>query len=135
MHPIIRWTDDLDLHHEPLDCAHRDFVAALATAQAADDAGLPDAWAQVVAHARAFFELEDGWMRNTRFAAAANHTLQHRVVLNLLHEGLAQARQGHHDVVRDMANELAAWFSRHVQTHDAALALHMRRHPVRARHG
>lgn len=123
----ISWTDDLTLDYEPLDRAHRDFVGALATAQTADDAALPEAWTQVVEHARAHFDLEDAWMRDTRFAAAASHIMQHRVVLNVLREGQVHARQGRCAAVREMADELAAWFTKHTQAQDAALALHMRR--------
>jgi hemerythrin len=49
------------------------------------------------------------------------------VVLNVLREGLALARTGQYAAVREMAGELAAWFAKHTQSLDAALALHMRR--------
>lgn len=67
-------------------------------------------------------------MRSTAFAAAANHLLQHRVVLNLLMEGAAMARTGRLAPVREMAQELASWLVKHTQSMDAALALHLRRH-------
>ena len=66
-------------------------------------------------------------MRHSGFASADSHILQHRVVLNVLREGLALARSGQYGAVREMASELAAWFGKHAQTQDAALALHMRR--------
>ena len=59
--------------------------------------------------------------------SADNHILQHRVVLNVLREGLVMARAGDLQPVREMAGELAAWFAKHTQSLDAALALHMRR--------
>jgi hemerythrin len=71
-------------------------------------------------------------MQRTGFSSAPNHILQHRVVLNLLREGLALARTGQLAAVREMAFELATWFAKHTQAHDAALALHMRRHPTAA---
>lgn len=124
----IRWTDDLALGFEPLDQMHRDFIGVLARAQTADDATLPEAWNRVVAQACAQFDVEDARMRDTGFAAANAHITQHRVVLNVLREGIAHARQGRLDAVREMADELASWFCKHTQTHDAALALHLRRH-------
>jgi hemerythrin-like metal-binding protein len=127
MTTIIRWTDDLELHYEPLDRAHRDLVDVLAAAQTADDAALAQAWALVVDQARAVFDLEDHWMRCTAFTATPHHVLQHRMVLNLLHEGLVHARHGRHAAVREMAAELARWFPKHVQTLDAALAQYLRR--------
>lgn len=123
----IGWSDKLLLDYEPMDSVHRDFIAVLAAAQAADDAGLESAWIEVIDHTRIHFEREDQWMRHSGFASADNHILQHRVVLNVLREGLALARSGQFGAVREMASELAAWFDKHAQTQDAALALHMRR--------
>jgi hemerythrin len=57
--------------------------------------------------------------------------MQHKVVLNVLREGMALARDGDLQAVRDMAGELAVWFAKHTQTLDAALALHMRSVPDR----
>ena len=71
--------------------------------------------------------MEDEWMRSTGSLTAQNHMLQHRVVLNLLQEGLAMARAGALKPVREMADELALWFTKHTQSMDAALALHLRR--------
>jgi hemerythrin-like metal-binding protein len=124
----VEWSDTLLLDFEPMDGVHREFVDLLALAQSASDATLPQAWAAVVDHTVEHFGREDDWMRKTRFSAAENHIIQHRVVLNVLREGLAMARAGQMDAVREMAGELAVWFAKHTQSLDAALALHMRRH-------
>jgi hemerythrin-like metal-binding protein len=126
----VEWSDALQLDYEPMDAVHREFVALLALAQNAPDATLPLAWAAVVDHTVEHFGREDEWMRKTRFSAAENHIIQHRVVLNVLREGLALARAGQLDAVREMAGELAVWFAKHTQSLDAALALHMRREPA-----
>lgn len=123
----VEWSDALLLDYEPMDRVHREFVDLLALAQSAPDAALPQAWSAVLEHTQRHFNQEDEWMRKTHFSSAANHTLQHRVVLNVLREGLAQARAGECQPVREMAAELAAWFAKHTQSLDAALALHMRR--------
>lgn len=128
----IEWTAALELDFEPIDTLHHAFVDLLAQAQQAPDEALLPAWTALVNHTMAQFEWEDGWMRRTRFASAPTHSLQHRVVLNLLREGLALARSGQFDAVREMAFELATWFAKHTQAQDAALALHMRRQPVPA---
>ncbi|MBQ0917960.1 MAG: hemerythrin domain-containing protein [Hydrogenophaga sp.] len=127
---IVEWSDALLLDFEPMDGVHREFVDLLALAQSAPDATLPQAWAAVVDHTVEHFGREDDWMRKTRFSAAENHIIQHRVVLNVLREGLAMARAGQMDAVREMAGELAVWFAKHTQSLDAALALHMRREPA-----
>ena len=68
-------------------------------------------------------------MRQSRFANTDNHALQHRVVLHVMQEGMTAAQAGQVSAVRAIANELAAWFIKHTQSLDAALALHLRRHP------
>lgn len=123
----ITWSDELLLDFEPMDSVHRDFIDVLATAQAADDQQLNQAWAHVIEHTQSLFNQENEWMRSTGFASADSHILQHRVVLNVLREGMALARDHQFAAVREMASELAAWFAKHAQTQDAALALHMRR--------
>ena len=79
--PPVEWTEALQLDHEPMDRVHREFIALLATAERASDAELASAWAALIDHTATHFAMEDGWMRETRFAAAADHQLQHRVVL------------------------------------------------------
>lgn len=125
----VEWTEALQLDHEPMDCVHREFIVLLAAAERASDAELVNAWGAVVDHTAVHFAMEDRWMRETGFAGAADHQLQHRVVLNLLRDGLAMARHGQYPAVREMTLELAAWFAKHTQAMDAALALHMRRQP------
>lgn len=126
----VQWSDALLLGYEPMDEVHRAFVGLLAAAQEAGDEALPHAWQAVVEHTEQHFGREDEWMRRTRFSSAEIHMLQHRVVLNVLREGLAMARAGQYPAVREMAGELAAWFAKHTQSLDAALALHMRRQPM-----
>lgn len=130
----LQWTDALRLDFDPMDSVHREFVELLGLAEAASDAALPLAWATLVSHTAEHFGREDEWMRSTRFATAEHHMLQHRVVLNVLREGLVLARKGEFAAVREMARELRAWFAKHAQSQDAALALHMRRQdPARPR--
>lgn len=128
----VEWSDALQLDFEPMDAVHREFVDLLALAQSAPDTTLAKAWGAVVEHTVHHFGREDDWMRKTRFASADNHILQHRVVLNVLREGLVMAQAGRLAEVREMAGELAVWFAKHTQSLDAALALHMRREPAAA---
>jgi hemerythrin-like metal-binding protein len=122
----VEWTDALRLDYPPMDDVHHAFVDLLALAQTAPDEALPQAWSAVLDHTVLHFGSEDEWMRRTRFAAADNHIMQHKVVLNVMREGLVLARAGDLKAVRDMAGELAVWFAKHTQSLDAALALHMR---------
>lgn len=122
-----QWTPQLWLGFEPMDAMNREFMDHLGDAQAAPDAALVQTWQALVNHASVHFGTEDAWMHQEGFATAQQHTLEHRVVLNLLREGLCQAQAGDCAPARQMAAELGAWFSRHTQSLDAALALHMRR--------
>jgi len=126
----VKWSEALLLDFEPMDTVHREFVDLLAAAQQAPDSGLVQAWSAVIDHTTMHFNQEDGWMHKTQYSGAQNHILQHRVVLNLLREGLIQAQAGQWSPVREMASELAAWFAKHTQTQDAALALHLRGQPT-----
>ncbi len=123
----LKWTQALWLGFEPMDTMNREFVELLDRAQTAPDDQVMQTWQALVEHAASHFGTEDNWMRQETFASASQHTLEHRVVLNLLREGLGQAQRGDLAPVRQMAAELGTWFSRHTQALDAALALHMRR--------
>lgn len=125
----MEWSDSWQLGCAPMDEVHHEFVELLAKALAASDADLPQVWASLVEQTIQHFAMEDGWMRDTGFASAQNHMLQHRMVLNLMREGLGMARAGQFKPVREMADELGAWFVKHTQSLDAALALHMQQEP------
>lgn len=128
--PTLNWSDTLVLDFAPLDEMHREFVTLLANVEACPDNELVTRWDELVRRTQALFGREDDWMHRTHFSSEANHVLQHRVVLNVMREGLGLARNGQVPQVRSMAAELAHWFAKHIQSLDAALALHMRRHSI-----
>ena len=125
--PCIEWSDALSLDLPIMDDTHRDFVELLAFAQGSPDATLSASWGRLIEHTAEQFGQEDRWMRATRFAAVNCHSVQHKVVLDVMREGLVQASNGDLASVRTMVDELARWFSKHAQSMDAALALHLRR--------
>jgi hemerythrin-like metal-binding protein len=95
-------------------------------AGAANDADLQTAWTTLIAHTDDHFGREDEWMQNTGFSSSNCHSMQHKVILQVMREGEQQATLGRLDVVRQMAYELGIWFPQHAQSMDAALALHLR---------
>ncbi len=124
----LKWSNGLALDLPLMDTTHEEFVALLAVVQAADDAALLPAWHALVEHTVAHFGQEDRWMQSTRFASGNCHSMQHRVILQVLGEGTERAeKHGELNVLRAMASELAIWFPQHTQSMDAALALHLRR--------
>lgn len=124
--PALPWSDALELGLPFMDDTHREFVDLLARAEAADDAALPAAWDELIAHTDDHFGREDDWMRATGFSSVNCHSTQHKVVLQVLREGAARAAAGDLAPIRQMIAELAVWFPHHAQTMDAALALHLR---------
>lgn len=123
----LEWSDALALDLPLMDETHEEFVDLLAQVERSDDARLLAHWQALVAHTEQHFGMEDRWMATTRFASGNCHSMQHKVVLQVMREGAAQAGQGDLQVLRMMAAELALWFPQHAQTMDAALALHLRR--------
>jgi len=124
--PALPWSEGLALGLSFMDDTHKEFVDLLARAEEAGDAALPAAWQELVEHTADHFGREDAWMASTGFSSTNCHSTQHLVVLQVLREGLAQARAGHLAPARQMIRELAVWFPQHAQTMDAALALHLR---------
>ncbi len=123
----LEWSDALSLDLPLMDDTHREFVDLLGVvSRSADDAVIP-AWRTLVEHTQVHFDQEDRWMRQTRFAAGNCHSVQHKVVLDVMREGLQRAEAGDLELLRMMAGELAQWFPQHAQSMDAGLALHLRR--------
>jgi len=125
--PQLEWSDALALEMPAIDETHREFVDLLAQVEAAPDDGLLAQWRSLVEHTDAHFGREDRWMQETRFASSNCHSVQHKVVLQVMREGLTRGEAGDLGLVRQMAHELAIWFPQHAQSMDAALALHLRR--------
>jgi hemerythrin-like metal-binding protein len=109
-----------------MDRSREKFIDLLTSVDNADNARLPSAWQDLVVCAAENFAREDSWMRATGYASQDDHALQHRVVLSVVREGALQAGEGRLLQVRQMARQLRGWYARHIQTMDAALALHLR---------
>ena len=120
------WSVSLALGLSFMDDTHHEFVDLLATVVQADDATLLPAWQVLIEHTEHHFGQEDRWMLSTRFSSSNCHSMQHRVILQVMREGAARGHAGELGVVRQMARELGLWFPQHAQSMDAALALHLR---------
>ena len=125
--PRLEWSEALSLDLPLMDDTHREFVDLLAAVEAAADDAVIPAWRALIDHTQLHFDQEDRWMRETRFAAGNCHIVQHKVVLDVMREGLKRAEGGELELLRMMVGELAQWFPQHAQSMDAGLALHMRR--------
>lgn len=123
----LEWSDALALDLPLMDDTHREFVDLLAHVEQADDATVVQRWQELVDHTEHHFGQEDAWMVATRFASGNCHTTQHKVVLQVMREGIVRAEQGDLQPIRIMTGELAQWLPQHAQMMDASLALHLRR--------
>lgn len=123
---LLEWSDALALDLPAMDDTHREFVELLARVHQADDAALLARWQQLIAHTDDHFGREDQWMHSTGFSSSNCHSMQHKVVLQVMREGLVRGQAGDLALVRQMAQELGIWFPQHAQAMDAALALHLR---------
>lgn len=122
----LEWSEALALELPAMDDTHREFVDLLAAVNGAADDSLLTHWSALVEHTDDHFTREDRWMQATRFASSNCHSMQHKVVLQILREGLRRGQAGELAVVRQMAQELVVWFPHHAQAMDASLALHLR---------
>lgn len=122
----LQWTEALALGLPEMDHTHEEFVQLLAAVQASAAPELLTAWGRLIDHTEAHFGQEDRWMVATGFSSANCHATQHKVVLQVMREGLGVPPERRDAVIRQMASELAAWFPAHAQTMDASLALHLR---------
>jgi hemerythrin-like metal-binding protein len=122
----LQWSDSFALDLPFMDDTHREFIDMLALVVNAADEDLLPAWKALIDHTDDHFTREDQWMQNTRFASGNCHSMQHKVILQVMRDGAQRGLNGELGVVRQMANELGVWFPQHAQTMDAALAIHLR---------
>jgi hemerythrin len=126
--------DATTLHFAPMDDLHHQFMRRLDDVIASSDSALAEKWLALIQTAEQVFGQENTWMVDTHFAHTPRHTLQHKVVLNVMREGLALARRGQLSDVRNMSGELAHWFTKHTLSADVPLAHHMLNRFTRGSH-
>ena len=121
----VQWQDRYLLGLEPMDSTHREFVALLEAAAAADAAGMSAALAALAEHTEEHFEMERRWMEDTGFPPQHCHKGEHENVLMIVREVRARVAGGESELGRQLAIALAEWFDGHAATMDAMLAAWM----------
>jgi hemerythrin-like metal-binding protein len=122
----VQWSPTLGLEMPVMDDTHEACIALLAEVVQAPDDTLLSRWALLIDHTQEHFDREDQWMLETGFAPDNCHTSQHSIILQVMREGGKRGLLGELDLVRHMAYELGLWLANHIQSMDAALALHLR---------
>jgi hemerythrin len=122
----LTWSDELALNLAPMDRTHREFVEYLALLEQTlqeDPEQLPLRFDAFLAHTEAHFAQEERWMASAGFAAENCHVVQHRHVLDVLHEvkGVV-GTTGDAQILRQLLAELGTWFTAHAALMDRALA-------------
>ena len=123
----LQWSDALSLDMPGMDDGRKTLVHLLGLAHEAHDPFLLQRWRDLVQHTALVFAQEDRWMQMTQFSSSRIHSTQHKVVLQVMQEGLREGESGDLAPVQNMVAELGQWFANHTQSMDAALALHLRR--------
>ena len=83
---VLEWSEALALELPAMDEVHQEFVLMLAEVEAADDGQLCARWDELIAHTQVHFDQEDRWMQSTRFTSTNCHSLQHKVVLQVMRD-------------------------------------------------
>lgn len=123
----LPWSAALSLDLPEMDAGLKTFVTLLGRVHEATDASLVSLWRELLGYTAQVFEREDRWMHISQFSSAQLHTMQHKVVLQVMNEGLLAGESGDLALIRKMVDELGQWFANHSQSMDAALALHLRK--------
>ncbi len=122
----VQWSPTLGLEMPVMDDTHEACIDLLAAVVEAPDETLLSRWALLIDHTQEHFDREDQWMLDTGFAPDNCHSSQHSIILQVMREGGKRGLLGELDLVRHMAYELGLWLANHIQSMDAALALHLR---------
>lgn len=129
--PPLGWSDRYLLGFDQMDEIHAEFVSIVAQLQTAPDNDLFSLLDRFAHHAEAHFEQEKMWMESTEFPPRECHIEQHEAVLKSVHEVQQLVAAGNFAICRALARELAAWFPKHTDHMDSALAQWM----CKKRHG
>ena len=122
----LTWSEALALQQPRMDQTHREFIELLQLLEQSiglDAATLDERFVALLEHTEAHFAQEDRWIAAIGFAPQNCHSFQHAHVLKVLREVQQIVhRDGDGQVVRQIVDELAQWFTGHAQSMDAALA-------------
>lgn len=119
--PVIHWDEEMVLGNAQLDAVHHemtDLLNRLAMTPEADLLGVLD---ECIAHTRAHFDLEEGWMARLSFPAAGCHISEHNQVFGVMRQVRDCVVNGDTQYAYVLAKELATWLRIHASTMDYAL--------------
>lgn len=131
---LLQWKDQYSVGIEAVDHEHRELIDLInrlheefTTKRSKDavEAFFGDLFRGISAH----FALEERFMRERGYGALPQHKADHERLLDEIRDIMEMARESDSLGQAELARRLDAWFSRHFETHDAALHKALGAHP------
>jgi len=131
---LLQWRKDYSVGIDAVDHEHRELIdlinrlyetAASQRSREAVIAFFGDLYRGISAH----FALEERFMRDRAYAGLGAHKGDHERLIDELRDIMDDFEEGEELDDRSLAASLDAWFSRHFETHDAALHKALGTHP------
>jgi hemerythrin len=131
---LLQWREHYSVGIESVDHEHRELIDLInrlhdevATTCSRDtiEAFFGDLFRGISAH----FALEERFMREHRYRHLLQHKADHERLLDDIRDIMELARENETIDQSALASRLDAWFSRHFETHDAALHKVLGTHP------
>lgn len=119
--PVIHWDEEMVLGNAQLDAVHHEMTDLLNRLAMTPESDLLAVLDECIAHTRAHFDLEEGWMARLSFPAAGCHISEHNQVFGVMCQVRDCVVNGDTQYAYVLAKELAAWLRIHAGTMDYAL--------------
>ena len=119
----LKWSPEMVLGVPNIDALHQSFVEILAKLNTASDEQFAHQYNALVANMERDFYEEEQQMEEIAFPALHSHREQHARVLSAMHHAQGHVMCGDIVAGRDVIALLPQWFTFHLSTMDAALAI------------
>ena len=119
--PVITWDEEMVLGNAQLDAVHHEMSDLLNLLAKTPETELLAVLDECIAHTRAHFDLEEGWMARLSFPAAGCHISEHNQVFGVMQQVRDCVVDGDTQYAYVLAKELGAWLRIHASTMDYAL--------------
>lgn len=119
----LKWSPEMVLGVPNIDALHQSFVEILAKLNTASDEQFAHQYNALVANMERDFYEEEQQMEEIAFPALQSHREQHARVLSAMHHAQGHVMCGDIAAGRDVIALLPQWFTFHLSTMDAALAI------------
>lgn len=123
----LKWSPQMELGVPNIDALHQSLVETLADVSIASDEQFAQCFNLLVADMERDFYEEERQMEEIEFPDLHEHREQHARVLSAMHHAESNVTGGNIAAARDVIALLPEWFTFHVSTMDAPLAIAIQR--------